>query len=131
MVPLSDGSTHESRHPTSGDLEAADGTAEAPAPPQLSVVEEPRRYPSTIGGACYLTLLGLMVFALVVIGVGHWRDGVHVLAGVIVAASALRGLLRQRDSGMLAVRSRWFDVTLLAVVGVALWVLASTVPNQV
>jgi len=131
VAPLSDGSTHEPRPAASGDLGSADAAAEASTPPQLSIVEEPRRYPSTIGGACYLTLLGFMVVALVMIGLAHWRGGVHVLACVMVAASALRGLLRQRDSGMLAVRGRWFDVALLAVVGVALWVLASTVPNQV
>ena len=129
MVPLDDGSAHEPRPATPGDLGSADAAAEASL--QLAAVEEPRRYPSTIGGACYLTLLGFMVVALVAIGLGHWRGGVHVLAVVMVAASALRGVLRQRDSGMLAVRSRWFDVAILAVAGVALWVLASTVPDQV
>jgi len=39
-------------------------------------------------------------------------------------------LLPARESGMLAVRRRSIDVTLLAVVGVALFVLSVTIPNQ-
>ena len=56
--------------------------------------------------------------------------GVHILADALLAAAAARAFLRRRDSGMLEVRSRWFDVALLCAVGVALWVLASTIPAQ-
>lgn len=125
MTPLQDGSGPEPE-PT---VPAVDRPA-ASAQPELFVVEEePRRYPSTIGGAFYLAILGLTAVALVVVGLGHWRGGVHMLAGGLVAAATLRGVLPRRDVGMLQVRSRWFDVTLLAVVGIALWVLASTIPT--
>ena len=100
-------------------------------PPQLSLVEEePRRYPSTLGGACYLVVLGVTVLALVVVGLGHWRGGVHILAGALAGAAALRAVLPRRDTGMLEVRSRWFDVSVLGAVAVALWVLATTIPAQ-
>ena len=100
-------------------------------PPQLALVEEePRRYPSTIGGSVYLIVLAATVLGLVVASLGHWRGGVHILADALLAAAAARAFLRRRDSGMLEVRSRWFDVALLCAVGVALWVLASTIPAQ-
>jgi hypothetical protein len=96
-------------------------------------VQEPdgqeRRYPSTIGGAFYLGILAVVASGLVVTALGHWRGGVHRMSGALVAAAALRLVLPARDAGMLAVRHRALDCTLLAAVGVALWVLASTIPD--
>ena len=143
MTPLSDGSVPEPGpaapdgvpHARLSDAGRVAAPVEPPGaavePPQLSLVEEePRRYPSTIGGSVYLTVLAATVLGLVVVSLGHWRGGVHILADALLAAAAARALLRRRDSGMLAVRSRWFDVALLTAVGVALWVLASTIPAQ-
>ncbi|WP_232421843.1 DUF3017 domain-containing protein [Nocardioides sp. Iso805N] len=134
MTPLSDGSAHEPRPAVREGAPSGTGdgaAAGAAVPPQLALVEEDsRRYPSTIGGLFYLGILSLTVLALVVVGLGHWRGGVHILAAAMVAASALRAVLPRRDTGMLAVRSRWFDVSLLGAVGIALWVLASTIPAQ-
>jgi len=90
---------------------------------------EPRRYPSTIGGACYLVVLAAMVVALVIVSVGEWRTGIHWLAGALLGAAVVRGVLRSRDAGMLAVRNRWFDVALLGATGVVLWILGTSVPN--
>lgn len=140
MTPLQDGSGREP-DPTVPAVEQSDAPVQPALQPELqselSVVEdvaedteeEPRRYPSTVGGAFYLGILGLTAVALVVVGLGHWRGGVETLASGLLAAAAMRGLLPRRDLGMLAVRSRWFDVTLLALVGIALWVLASTIPT--
>ena len=89
-----------------------------------------RRYPSTIGGALYLGVLAAVVVGLAVTATGHWRGGVHVISGALVAAAGLRLVLPSRDAGMLAVRNRALDCSLLAVMGVALWVLASTIPAQ-
>ncbi|WP_459984672.1 DUF3017 domain-containing protein [Nocardioides sp. AN3] len=89
-----------------------------------------RRYPSTIGGACYLAVLAVVVLGLVVTATGHWRGGVHLIAGALVAAAAFRLVLPSRDAGMLAVRSRALDCVLLAVMGIALWILAGTIPDQ-
>ena len=90
---------------------------------------EPRRYPSTIGGAFYIAILAVAVISLIVVGVGHWRLGIHGLAGCLVVAAGLRFGLPDRDAGMLAVRAKWIDVTLLTALGAALWFLASTVPS--
>jgi hypothetical protein len=91
---------------------------------------EERRYPSTIGGAFYLGILAVVGLGLVVTATGHWRGGVHLIAGALAAAALLRLVLPSRDAGMLAVRHRALDCTLLAVVAVSLWLLASTIPTQ-
>jgi cation transport ATPase len=89
-----------------------------------------RRYPSTIGGAFYLGILAVVALGLGVTAFGHWRGGVHLISGALVAAAVLRLVLPARDAGMLAVRHRALDCSLLATVGVVLWVLASTIPDQ-
>ena len=119
MTPLSDGPAPEPG--------LSSGAAEQPS---LSLVEEePRRYPSTIGGLCYLVILTLTVVGLVVVALGHWRGGVHAIAVALAVAAAARGVLPHRDAGMLEVRSRWFDTGLLAGAAVAVWELASTIPS--
>lgn len=109
---------------------AEDSSEEERPPIEPPLEPEPRRYPSTIGGAFYLAILAVALMSLVVVGVGHWRLGVHVLAGCLVVAAGLRFGLPDRDAGMLAVRSRWIDVGLLAGLGVALWFLATTLPSD-
>jgi hypothetical protein len=89
-----------------------------------------RRYPSTIGGAFYLCVLGVVVAGLVVTTAGHWRGGVHLISGALGGAAVLRLVLPARDAGMLAVRHRALDCSLLAIVGAVLWFLASTIPDQ-
>lgn len=89
-----------------------------------------RRYPSTIGGACYLGILALVALGLVVVATGRWRGGVHLISAALVAAAGLRLVLPAREAGMLAVRHRALDCSILGVVGVTLWVLASTIPDQ-
>lgn len=91
--------------------------------------EEGRRYPSTLGGACYIGVLTVVAAGLVVVATGHWRAGIEIFGGGLVGASLLRLVLPARDAGMLAVRARWLDATLLAGAGTALWVLAATMPS--
>ncbi len=94
------------------------------------VEHEPRRYPSTIGGAFYLAVLVAAVTALAVTYSGDWRGGVRVLAGCLGAAGLMRLVLPQRDAGMLAVRHRVVDVLMLATVAGVLWWLAGSIPDQ-
>jgi hypothetical protein len=141
VTPLEDGSTPEPQPAASPEVtpgapvEAVPSTVvgesgEPGAPAERDIEEEPRRYPSTLGGLFYLLVLALMVAALVVVGLGHWRGGVHILAGALIGASVPRALLRERDAGMLQVRGRWFDVAMLVIVGAAMWALATTIPAQ-
>ncbi len=103
------------------------GEGEPPAPP--TGLEE-RRYPSTIGGAFYLALLIATGIGFAIVLGGNWRLGIRWLASALLAASALRLVLPQRDAGMLAVRHRLIDCTLLAGVGGLLLFLAETIPEQ-
>jgi hypothetical protein len=99
---------------------------EAQQPP----AEDPRRYPSTIGGALYLGVLAAMAAGLAVVWLADWRDGVRVLAGALAAGALFRLVLPQRDAGMLAVRNRFLDVAVMGVVAVILFLLAGTIPSQ-
>lgn len=97
--------------------------------PAESAEPEGRRYPSTIGGACYLTVLTAAGIGLGIVHQGNWRLGVKWVAASLVAAAVARLVLPAPQAGMLAVRRRWIDVTLLAVVGAALWFLAVDIPD--
>ena len=77
-----------------------------------------------------------LLVVLLVVGVGllqvtfqHWRQGLVVMGLALVGAALLRLLLPVRRAGFLAVRSRPVDVVLLAVTGLALTVIALTIPS--
>lgn len=59
---------------------------------------------------------------------GAWRPGAVVMGAGVLLAGVLRLVLPARRAGLLAVRSRRLDVTLLLGLGAALVVLASSVP---
>lgn len=86
--------------------------------------------PQTIGGALYLMVLGACVVALAVGVLGDWRVGVRIFAGVLCVAAGMRLSLPDDQAGMLAVRHRLVDVALLAAVGVVLFLLATSIPDQ-
>ncbi|NYJ02580.1 Na+-transporting NADH:ubiquinone oxidoreductase subunit NqrB [Nocardioides thalensis] len=92
--------------------------------------EEPRRYPSTIGGALYLCVLLAMGAGLVLVAFADWRVGIRVIAGALAAAAVFRLVLPQKDAGMLAVRRRWVDVVVVGSVSAVLFFLASSIPDQ-
>jgi len=101
-----------------------------PPEPEEEPREEERRYPSTIGGAFYLAILGVCGAAIAVVAGGDWRLGVRVLAVALMAAAGLRLVLPARDAGMLAVRNRAIDVSVLALMGGLIYFLASSIPDQ-
>jgi peptidoglycan/LPS O-acetylase OafA/YrhL len=91
---------------------------------------EPRRVPSTPGGAVYLVVVALSAVGLAIVAWGPWRRGVALIGVALLLGALVRVFLRENDAGMLRVRSRWFDVIALAGVGATLLVLASVIPNQ-
>jgi hypothetical protein len=101
-----------------------------PPEPEEQPGEEERRYPSTIGGAFYLAVLGACGAGLAVVAGGDWRLGVRILAVALMAAAGLRLVLPARDAGMLAVRHRAVDVAVLALMGGLIYFLASSIPEQ-
>lgn len=92
--------------------------------------EAPRRYPSTIGGAFYLSILAVAGTALFITYRHDWRLGIQILGGSCLAAALIRLVLANRDAGMLAVRNRFIDVSLLTGMGIVLIVLATTIPDM-
>jgi hypothetical protein len=101
--------------------------------PQAAMTDdrEPRRYPSTIGGAFYLGVLAVAAMGILVIAFGgSWRVGLRILAGALGAAGLLRLVLPDKDAGMLAVRNRGLDVAVALVVAAALTLLSIAIPNQ-
>ena len=92
--------------------------------------QEPRRYPSTIGGLIYLGVLAVSAVGLGIVVQGDWRLGVKWNAAALVLAALVRLFIPAQQAGMLAVRRRVIDVVILAGLGIALWFLATTIPNQ-
>jgi hypothetical protein len=92
--------------------------------------DEPRRYPSTIGGAFYLLVLGVVGASLVVVALDEWRTGIRLMGGALIFAAAVRLVLRRRDAGMLAVRHKVLDAAILIVLGGSLIFLAGSIPDQ-
>jgi hypothetical protein len=98
--------------------------------PPESAEPEGRRYPSTIGGMVYLLVLGVSAVGLGIVTEGDWRLGVKWIAGALLGAAVVRLVIPAPQAGMLAVRRRTVDVVILAVLGVALFVLSTSIPNQ-
>ena len=92
--------------------------------------DEPRRYPSTIGGAFYLLVLGVVAVAMVIVALDEWRTGVRLMGGALIFAAAVRLVLPRRDAGMLAVRHKVLDAAVLLVLGGSLIFLAGSIPDQ-
>lgn len=72
--------------------------------------------------------LAVVVAGLVVVASGHFRRGTVLLAFGVALAFFLRLLLPGREAGLLAVRSKRVDVTVLAMLALAVSVLALWVP---
>jgi hypothetical protein len=92
--------------------------------------DDPRRYPSTIGGAFYLLVLCAVGAALVVVALGEWRTGIRLMGGALLLGAAVRLVLRNRDAGMLAVRHKVLDALILSLLGGLLIFLTGSIPDQ-
>ena len=93
--------------------------------------DEPRRFPSTLGGMVYLLVVAASAIGLIIVAFGPWRRGVDLIGAALLAGALARVFLPDSNAGMLRVRrNRWADVLMLAGVGTALIVLASVIPNQ-
>jgi hypothetical protein len=75
-----------------------------------------------------LSVLLVVGFGLLQVTFEHWRQGLVIIGLALVGGAVLRLLLPVRKAGFLAVRSRPVDVVLLAGTGLALTVIALTIP---
>lgn len=75
-----------------------------------------------------LTVLGGGVVGLALVALGHFRSGCLLLGVSVLFAALARLVLPVRRVGLLVVRSRAFDVLVLAVMGTSLVTFAIIVP---
>jgi Protein of unknown function (DUF3017) len=82
--------------------------------------------PGTIAfvGAMVLAAIGIVVTAA-----GPWRQGAGYVGGALLLACLVRLLLPERMAGMLRVRRKVVDVTILGVMGFGVVVLALVIPD--
>jgi hypothetical protein len=100
-----------------------------PEDPERRPVTELRK-PSTLGGVIYLCVLAAAVAGVIIAATGPWRTGVSWLAFALLAAAVARLVLPDHDAGMLRVRNKALDATILIAMGIAILVLAGTIPDQ-
>ena len=78
-----------------------------------------------------VVLIGVAVgLALAVVGQQTWRLGCLVVGTSLLVGAVIRGALPGRDAGLLQVRSRPFDITVLTLGGIAIIALAIVVPGR-
>lgn len=99
-------------------------------PEHAETEDEGRRHPSTIGGMFYLLVLAGVAVALALVVLDEWRSGIRVMGGSLIFGALVRLVLRSRDAGMLAVRHKLLDASILVLLGGALIFLAGSIPDQ-
>jgi hypothetical protein len=91
------------------------------APQPLRAARGPNEI--ALGAVLLVVLVGLAL-----VGQDHWRRGLLLAGTGLLGGAALRLVLPARVAGLLAVRGRLFDAAVLAVLGVAVIALTSSVP---
>ncbi|ADG77575.1 hypothetical protein TPAU25S_01301 [Tsukamurella paurometabola] len=77
--------------------------------------------------AGYAAVIAVLTVGMVLVGLEYWRRGLAVFGAGTGLAAVLRATLPDRRQGLLRVRSRWFDTTVLAVAAVAILVVTWTI----
>ena len=80
------------------------------------------------GALPLLAVLGVVAVGLLAVELHYWRKGTELVGLAVLFAAALRLTLPERRAGLLAVRSRAYDVAVLVVVGGGVVVLGALVP---
>jgi hypothetical protein len=77
-----------------------------------------------------VVLVGVVLGLLVaVLGQQTWRIGCLIVGTSLLIGAVIRGALPGRDAGLLQVRSRPFDITVLVLGGIAIIALSIVVPG--
>ncbi|HEY5981366.1 MAG TPA: DUF3017 domain-containing protein [Microlunatus sp.] len=78
-----------------------------------------------------VVLIGVVIgLALAVVGAQTWRLGGLIIGTSLLIGAVIRGALPGRDAGLLQVRSRPFDITVLTLGGMAIIALSIAVPGR-
>ncbi|MFC7753806.1 DUF3017 domain-containing protein [Tsukamurella soli] len=74
--------------------------------------------------AGFAVVVAILAVAMLLIGLDFWRRGLVVFGVGTGVAAVLRAVLSDRRAGLLRVRSRVFDATVLALASAAILVIA-------
>lgn len=85
-------------------------------------------FPVSRGSQIYLLQLIIVAVGILLVLLGPWRTGLHVIGGAFVAGAIARAIVPVEHEGMLHVRSKPFDIFWMTTLGVSLIVLAIVVP---
>lgn len=75
----------------------------------------------------FAVVLAMVAVGLMRIFQYHWREGTAIIAGALLLAAGLRGLLSPDRTGLLAIRSRSVDVLLYGGFGLLVLAVAMTI----
>jgi len=75
-----------------------------------------------------IAVLAAVAAGLAAAALDHWKLGTFLIGAALLLAAGLRLTLRERQAGLLVVRSRGFDAAVLLVLGFSLVALANTIP---
>lgn len=103
-------------------VEEAQGTGAAGTVPSS-------RIPSWLAQVPYALVLSGLAAGIAVVGFAYFKRGPAIIAGALVLAAVFRLVLSKDWIGMLAVRRRWVDLTVLFGLACLLIVLAWVAPQ--
>lgn len=104
-----------------GAEEAQGSGAAGPVPPS--------RIPPWLAQVPYALVLSGLAAGIAVVGFAYFKRGPAIIAGALVLAAVFRLVLPKDWIGMLAVRRRWVDLTVLVGLACLLIVLAWVAPQ--
>ncbi|WP_051499719.1 DUF3017 domain-containing protein [Nocardia sp. BMG51109] len=76
-----------------------------------------------------LLVVAVLLVAVIFVAQDRWRRGAYVIGGATLLAAALRACLPTARVGLLAVRSKPFDIGTYTVLGGLIIVLAATISS--
>ena len=105
--------------------DACDGAEGGVSTPKRSASAHAREYDSPWALTC---VLAGVVAAIITTATGHWLGGSMIFAASVMGAGLLRLVLPAHCAGLLVVRRRWVDVTILLGLGAVMMFVALLVP---
>lgn len=75
-------------------------------------------------------VLTVLLVGLLAVTVHAWRHGTQIIGAALVLGAVLRIALPARQAGLLVVRSRAFDATVLLTLGLGVAGLATSIPTS-
>ncbi|WP_231703049.1 DUF3017 domain-containing protein [Tsukamurella asaccharolytica] len=94
------------------------------AEPAAEQYRRARLVRAVIANAGYVAVVGVLAAGMVLVGLEYWRRGLFVIGAGTGLGALLRAFLPERRQGLLRVRSRWFDVSVLAVAAAAILIVS-------